>query len=46
MTVTMNEREMMLLLTPPSSTVTVIMAEPNADATGVKVSEPVVLGLL
>src|ERR1051326_348175 len=36
----------MLLLVPPSLTVTVIVAEPNWLVTGVKLSEPVPFGLV
>ena len=36
----------MLLLAPPSLTVTVMVAEPYALATGVKGIEPVALGLV
>ena len=45
LTVTVKERETTLLLVPPSLTVTVMVADPKARATGVKVIEPVVLGL-
>ena len=45
LTMTAKERETTLLLAPPSSTVTVIVAEPKVEATGVKVIEPVVPGL-
>jgi hypothetical protein len=45
-TVTVNVCETMLLLNPPSLTVTVIVAEPKAEATGVKLMEPVVAGLV
>ena len=40
------DRVMMLLLAPPSLTVTEMVATPKALATGVKVREPVVLGLV
>ena len=46
LTVIVKARETMLLLAPPSLTVTVIVAEPKAKAAGVKVIEPVVLGLV
>ena len=46
LTVTAKVREIMLLLVPPSLTVTVMVAEPKPLATGVKVMEPVVLGLV
>ena len=46
LTVTVKVRETMLLLAPPSLTVTVIVAEPNVEAAGVKVIEPVVPGLV
>ena len=45
LTVTVKERVTMLLLEPPSLTVTVIVVEPLAEVTGVKDSEPVELGL-
>ena len=45
LTVTVKERVTMLLLEPPSLTVTVIVVEPLAEATGVKDSEPVELAL-
>ena len=45
LTITVKERETTLLLVPPSLTVTVIVAEPKVEATGVKVIEPVVPGL-
>ena len=44
--VTVKEWETILLLVPPSLTVTVMVAEPYALVTGVKASEPVVLGLV
>src|SRR5262249_3094865 len=40
-----NDRVMILLLVPPSLTVTVIVAVPDALATGVNASEPVAFGL-
>ena len=40
-TVTRKERVMMLLLSPLSLTVTVMMEVPEAPATGVKLSTPV-----
>ena len=46
LTVTVKVRETMLLLVPPSLTVTVMVAEPKASLAGVKVIEPVVLGLV
>ncbi len=46
LTVTVKVRETTLLLAPPSLTVTVIVAEPNIRATGVKEMEPVALGLV
>ena len=46
LTVTVKVRETTLLLVPPSLTVTVIVAVPNAKATGVNLIEPVVLGLV
>ena len=46
LTVTVKVREITLLLAPPSLTVTVIVAEPKAESTGVKLIEPVVLGLV
>ena len=45
LTMTLKERETTLLLVPPSLTVTVIVAEPKVEATGVKVIEPVLPGL-
>ena len=45
LTVTVKVRDMTLLLAPPSLTVTVIVADPFAEATGVKAIEPVALGL-
>src|SRR5690348_12013527 len=44
--VTVKERVTILLLAPPSLTVTVIVAEPLALATGVKEREPMVAGLV
>ena len=46
LTVTVNARETMLLLAPPSLTVTVMVAEPDAEATRVNLREPVALGLV
>ena len=46
LTVTMKYREMMLLLVPPSLTVTVMTAVPKARAAGAKVRVPVELGLV
>ena len=46
LTVTVNVCVTMLLLAPPSLTVTVMVAEPLAFATGVKVSVPFVPGLV
>ena len=46
LTVTVKLREMILLLVPPSLTVTVIVAEPNARAAGVNLIEPVMPGLV
>ena len=46
LTVTVKVCETTLLLVPPSVTVTVIVAEPNARATGVNLIEPVALGLV
>ena len=45
-TVAVNVRVTMLLLVPPSSTVIVTVAEPDALATGVNESEPVAFGLV
>src|ERR1035437_7870796 len=45
LTVTVKVRETTLLPVPPSLTVAVIVAVPNAKATGVNLIEPVVLGL-
>ena len=45
-TVTEKDRETVLLLLPPSLTVTVMAATPNAPATGVNVSDPVAPGLV
>jgi len=46
LTVTVKERETTLLLALPSLTVTVIVAEPEAEVTGVNRIEPVALGLV
>ena len=46
LTVTVKVRETTLLLAPPSLTVTVMVAEPKPKVTGVKVIEPVALGLV
>src|ERR1039458_3565053 len=46
LTVTAKVRVMMLLMVPPSLTVTLMVAEPKPLATGAKVMEPVVLGLV
>ena len=46
LTVTVNVRDMMLLLAPPSSMVTVIVEEPNPLVLGAKPIEPVVFGLV
>ena len=46
LTVTVKVRETALLLVPPSLTVTVMVEEPWALATGVNLNEPVVLGLV
>ena len=46
MTVTVKLRTMILLLVPPSLTVTEIMAVPLALPTGLKIKEPVVAGLV
>ena len=46
LTVTVKERVVILLLVPPSLTETVMMAEPLALVTGLKVSVPVELGLV
>ena len=46
LTVTVKVRETTLLLVPPSLTVTVTVAAPKALATGVKLIEPVALGLV
>ena len=46
LTVTVNVRETTLLLVLPSLTVTVMVAEPKARATGVNLIEPVALGLV
>ena len=45
LTVTAKERETMLLLVPPSLTVTVMVAVPLALGRGEKAREPVALGL-
>src|SRR5262245_22396873 len=44
-TVTAKDRTTVLLLVPPSLTVTEIFAEPKALATGARLSVPVALGL-
>ena len=46
LTVTVKDLETMLLLVPPSVTVTVTVAEPLAVATGVKEIEPAALGVV
>src|SRR5258706_16105378 len=46
LTVTVNVRMTMLLLAPPSLTVSVIVAEPEALANGVNFKEPVVLAVV
>src|ERR1035438_140530 len=46
LTVTVKDRETMLLLVPPSLTETVIVEEPKPLATGAKAMEPVVLALV
>ena len=46
LTVTVKALETMLLLAPPSLTVTVIVAEPKPLTAGVKVIEPVAAGLV
>src|SRR5690242_6857402 len=46
LTVTVKDWVTILLLAPPSLTVTVMVAVPLALATGVKESEPVVAGLV
>ncbi len=46
LTVTVNVLVTMLLLVPPSLTVTVMVAVPLPFDTGVKVKEPVALGLV
>src|SRR6516164_7283841 len=46
LTVTVKDWETILLLAPPLLTVTVITAEPEALAAGVKVRVPVALGLV
>ena len=45
LTVTVNERTTVLLLAPPSLTVTEIVAEPKALAAGARLKLPVLLGL-
>ena len=45
-TLTVKVRLTMLLLAPPSLTVTVIVEEPEAKGTGVKRIEPVAFGLV
>src|SRR2546430_272679 len=44
--ISVNVREMVLLAVPPSLTVTVIVAEPNPKAVGVKLKLPLVFGLV
>jgi hypothetical protein len=44
--VTVKVRVTMLLLAPPSLTVTVMVPDPAALATGVKVNVPLVFGLV
>ena len=46
LTVTVKERVVILLLVPPSLTETVMMTEPLALVTGLKVSAPAELGLV
>ena len=46
LTVTVKVRETTLLLVPPSLTVTVMVAEPEAAATGVNLIEPLAPGLV
>ena len=46
LTVTVKVRVTMLLLVPPSFTVTVIVALPKANATGATLKLPVVFGLV
>src|SRR5512137_2922952 len=45
-TVTVNEREKVLLVSPPSLTVTVRVADPNPLSTGLKLIEPAAPGLV
>ena len=45
LTVTVNERTTVLLLAPPSLTVTEIVAEPKALTAGVRLKVPVLPGL-
>src|SRR5690349_24186744 len=45
LTVTVNERTTVLLLAPPSLTVTEMVAEPKALAAGVRLKLPVLFGL-
>src|SRR5215475_3867938 len=46
LTVTVNDRTTVLLLVPPSLTVTEIVAEPKALATGARLNVPVAPGLV
>src|SRR5262249_59660286 len=45
LTVTVNERTTVLLLAPPSLTVTEMVAEPKALAAGIRLRLPVLFGL-